>query len=644
MAGRRARTRAGTRGASPVLALPPDTDRKTKAKLSRIIDIELAKAEGREPRVPRPFRFRFHLVPFCWLAAALAGIAFRGHGSPWLTGLAGLIGTAATVAATRERPGLARPYNQGMAAWSSAWAQIFWWCGSSWWTALWLAGWGVPSAIWVHRHRWRPRPPEPKPDTSVADTWRALCEAQNWNADLGDEVPLDGGGAQWPIQCDGIKTHIGMITPRRREIAAAFRKSITSCYAEPDTLADDESRGMLTILPRGSLDDARPWDGCGVDPATGLVTLGRYPDGTPVRERIFLPGVGGGIRHTIIAGCPGSGKTAMLDMGLCISAASPMIAPVILDPQMGQALPAWQDRVPYACGVEECMTFLRGLHAAMNDRSAHLASLTWMAHRCASKDGTDCTARCRRRKGFGFFDYAMIAAARAEIGLPPLPIIEITIDEAAVLLAMRGAPALLLDIAKLGRKVGFRLRLALQVPSISEMGKGELRSMFVGDNVFCFRTGDKVSNGMANIPANPHELPKFFRNGQPTAGLGFASTATADPRPSVTMRADYVPLDDLYDFAEEAAITGPDEAVADRLAATVAVAAEALNGVAQGEASLKLAKAGVVKILAGQPLTAGQVISATTDPVSVVSEALEALEDEGKIVKSGDGLLSLAEA
>jgi hypothetical protein len=616
--------------------------------MAKLVEIELAKAQGRDLS-PRPFRFRLHLVPLCWLAAGVAGIAWHGgNHSPWLGALCGLVTTAATVATTRERGRFTRRYNQGMAAWSSVWFQIFAAWGSGWWTAAWLLGWLAPSCLWWEQYRWRPAPPEPKVDRSVEDTWAKLCAKQKWVAELGGRVDLGNGAAKWPVQCDGIDTHIGMINEKRVAVAAAFRKSIVSCYTEPDTLADDETRGFLTILPRGSLDTARVWDGLGIDPATGLALIGRFPDGEPVRERIFVRGIGGGVKHTIIAGCDGSGKTGLIDMGLCISAASGMIAPVILDPQMGQALPAWQDVLPYAAGVDECMTYLRGLHAAMFDRSRELAALTWTQHRCERRDGTDCIPGrrgCKRRKGFNFYDYEMIKAARAEHGLDPLPIIEITIDEAAVLLSMQGAPALLLDIAKLGRKVGFRLRLALQVPSISEMHKGELRSILNGGNVICFRTGDKVTNGMANIPANPHELPKFWPNGKPTAGLGFAATGDNVPRPSVTMRTDYVPLDDLYDYAEEASITEPDEDVAARLAHTVAAVAEALNAQANQQASMELVKAHVKVVLAGVPLTAGQVISATTDPVTMVGQAIEEMTDAGQITEDEQtGLLTLAEA
>jgi hypothetical protein len=638
MAGRRAKTRAGAKGASPVLALPPNTDRKTRQKLGRLIDLELAKAEGREPPAPRPFRFRFHLVPLCWLAAGLAGIAWHGgtH-SPWITGLCALLNTAITVATTRERDDFPRRYNQGMAAWTSLWFLLFSAWGSGWWTAAFLAGWLIPSCLWWEKYRWRgPAPEKPKPDTSIEDTWARLCLAQKWDATLGDKIVLGEGAAQWPIHCDGISTHIGKITAKRQEVAAAFHKSVTSCFTEPDPRADDESRGLLTILPRGVLDDPRLWDGLGIDLATGLAVVGRFPDGSPVRERYFVRGLGGGAKHTIIAGCDGSGKTGMIDMGLCISAASGIIAPVILDPQEGQALPAWRDVVPYAAGVDECMTYLRGLHAAMFDRSAELAGLYW-TH---PKSG-------KRVKGFGFYDYWMIARARAEAaGLKPddltegelaayaLPIIEITIDEAPILLAMKGAPALLLDILKLGRKVGFRVRLAVQVPSIKELGgSGELRSILVGGNVICFRTGDKVSHGMANIPANPNELPKFWRNGQPTVGLGFASTGDNIPRPSVTMRTDYV--DDPYSYAEEAQPASPDESVASRLARVLSQAdADAADLASQAEDQAQIIL-GILAMLA-RPMTQGQIISQSTWRVSEVVDAIKALHDAGKIRETAD--------
>jgi hypothetical protein len=624
----------------PSVALPPDLDAKTQRKIKQMVDAQWREATGRPPAARRPFRFRFQLVPLCWAAAAMAGLAARAsHVHLLAVAIAAAVTVLATVAGTRHRPAAVRKYNQSMAGWAAAWALALFLFRYGPWSALGVTGWAVPSGSWLHRHRWRGPAAEPeKPDTTVEDIWAALCAKQKWHAELGAARPA-GAGQQWPIRCDGIETHMGQIAVKRREVAAAFHKSVITCYTEPDPGADDESRGLLTILPRGVLDTPRRWDGAGLDLATGLAVIGRYPDGEPVREAWFGPGLGGGTVHTIIAGAPGSGKTGLIDMGLAISLQSGIVAPVILDPQMGQALPAWRDKVPYAVGTDECMTYLRGLNAAMFDRSQELAGLEWAHPRTG-----------RRVRGFGFYDYWMVAKARAEkqLGIAAaarlagdqlrefaLPITEITIDEAPILLACKGAPALLLDILKLGRKVGFRVRLACQVPSIKELGLGELRSMLVGGNVICFRTGDRVSHGMANIPANPNELPKKFPNGTRTEGLGFAATGDVTPRPSVAMRSDW--LEDPYEAANQLPGCPPDQGVAARLAASVEAAGDILAGIAaaaDSQARVQLEILGVLRVQGA--MTPGQIISATTFKVSEVASAIDILFDTGKVRDAGD--------
>jgi hypothetical protein len=624
--------------AAPVLTLPPgELDAKTRRQLQQTIEAQWRDATGKAKPAPRPFRFRYQLYPLCWLAAAAAGLACRA-GHAYLTGVLTALGTVLiTVLATRARAGFPRRYSQGMAAWCCAWAVILMAAGLGPWAVIGLAGWAAPSGLWLHHYRWRgPAPKAPAPDTTVEDTWARLCTAQKWAATLGPRRPLPGGGAQWEIVCDGISTHIDKITVKRNEVAAAYHKSITEAYTEP-ARTGIKSHGMLTILPRGSLETPRPWDGSTIDPATGLAVIGRFPDGQDVHARFYAPGVGGGVRHSIIAGADGTGKTGLLDLLLAIGVSSGQVCPVILDPQEGQALPAWQDVVPYACGAEECMTWLRGLHAAMFEQSRELAQLWW------THPGTG-----RRRKGIGFYDYDIIARARAEaagvdaatagweqIAQYALPVVSVVVDESPVLLAMKGAAALLLDIAKLGRKVGFQLILAAQVPSIAELGKGELRSILNGGNVVCYRTGDKLSAGMAGIPANPNELPLVWSDGiTPTAGLGFAKTV--DGRPSVTMRTDW--LEDAYTFAEEAAIPGLPATVAARVAAAVAVETDNADQLARAADDAARVQMEVLMILRSGPASAGEVISASALPVSAIVEALEALEAGGRIRKTGDRL------
>ena len=95
--------------------------------------------------------------------------------------------------------------------------------------------------------------------------------------------------------------------------------------------------------------------------------------------------------------------------------------------------------------------------------------------------------------------------------------------------------------AKLGRKTGGCRWLVAQVPSLSELGDQSLRSMLVGGNVVCLRTGDKVSAGMLGLEADPSALPKYFPYGEATGGLGYAVGSDNRQAP---FRTDLVPRPD----------------------------------------------------------------------------------------------------
>ena len=77
-----------------------------------------------------------------------------------------------------------------------------------------------------------------------------------------------------------------------------------------------------------------------------------------------------------------------------------------------------------------------------------------------------------------------------------------------------------------------------QVPSLSELGDQALRSMLVGGNVVCLRTGDKVSAGMVGLEADPSALPKYFPDGEATGGLGYVVSVDNRQAP---FRSDMVP-------------------------------------------------------------------------------------------------------
>jgi len=493
----------------------------------------LAKARDRAQRQggPHPWRWRWQVVPLAWPVLIGATLAARAAGADWVSaGAVAAVPCGVAALLVRHRDAYTRAHVQASAAWAWLWAMLSAGLGLGPWSVVGLAGWAVPYGYWLAHYAWRPPGPEAKPDQTVEQTFAELCETQKWHASLGPAAPIPGG-QQWPIRCRGTKTHIDQICKRPEALAAAFDAAVDEAYAEP-ARNGVKSMGTFTRLRQGTLSGVRPWDGATIDPATGLAVVGRFPDGQPVRCQVYRPGVGGGARHDLIAGVDGSGKTGALNLGLCISAVSGLVAPVILDPQMGQALPAWRDHVPYAKGPDECTAYLEGLFDGMQAQSAWLADKVWT---------NPVTGRTIR--GMDFFDPVLCG----------LPLVEVTVDEAPLLLADKPTAKLVLKLAKLGRKVGVRLRLALQVPSIAEFGNvSEIRSILAGGNVFCYRTADSVTSGMVRLSADPGLLAREFRDGSPTVGLGYA--IGPDNRPSVPMRTDFER--DVHGVAERAARDG----------------------------------------------------------------------------------------
>jgi len=474
----------------------------------------------------RAWRFRRHLPPFAWLAFLIAtGLALHFTRHPLLFGnLAGLTAPVLMWLFTRHASRFTRRAAEiaGLltAIWLPLLAAIGWHARVP---AFLLLTWGACAALWVRHYRWRPPSPGQTAVAPAGDaaTWDKLAAKRKWTGSLGTPEALPGGGRKYPIRLDGAETHIGQVLAEPRAIAAAWDRAQTEAYAEPDP-SGIESRGYLTILNGGTLEAPCEWDGKGFA-TDGLARIGRFADGQPARIRGWVPM--DGTRHTLLAGASGSGKTALLDLLIHLALASEIpVVPLILDPQNGQSLPQWKDRLLYAAGLEECARYERGLHAAMLDRSTRMASMTWR-----DEDGF-------KMKGLDFYDHRLAG----------FPIVMIITDEAPELLGGGGNSKLGAEMtrlkgsrAKLGRKAGDMEVLAAQVPSLGELGGDQaLRAMFVGGNVGSLRTAEKVSQGMLGLSVDPSLLPKYFPSGEPTQGVGYV--ASVDNR-QAPMRTDMVP-------------------------------------------------------------------------------------------------------
>jgi len=471
------------------------------------------------------WRRRRSLPPLAWGAGiAVLGAAMRATPNPVLFGiLGGIAASALEVLLTRHLSAFARHWHNAGAFLALAWVPTLaaFGFGAPAPAALALT-WLVPSAFWWRHYRIRQEgsaeqavQPGDSPDQVI---WERLAAKRRWAGRLQNPEGIPDG-RKWEIVLDGSETNIGEVLSQPRALAAAYDKAMTEAYAEPHPTGV-ESRGVLTLLKAGTLQAGHDWDGRGFN-EQGIARVGRFADSQPVRIRVFVPR--DGTRHSLIAGTTRAGKSELLNLILWLAVRSEVpIVPVILDPQNGQSLPQWAGKVIYAAGAEECARLRRGLNAGMMDRSRRLASMRW------DDDG-------HTAKGFNFFD------AR----LSGLPIVMVITDEAPVLLSGGGNATLAAEMirltaesGKLGGKVGDSEIVVAQVPSLGELGDQALRSMLVGGNVIGLRTGDKVSGGMAGLEADPHALPKYFPNGEPTYGLGYAVTMDNRQAP---MRTDIVP-------------------------------------------------------------------------------------------------------
>ena len=483
----------------------------------------------------RTWRFRKHVQPFVWLAVLLvAGAVLHAVPSPAVWGLvAGVVVPAGVwLAASQKRKDktyVLKPWTRGFVAGegvvSGLWLPVLAWHGVRAWGVWVLLSWLPFIGLWARRYAWRPDPkPAEKavPPADDAATFAALCAEQKWRAKLGPAVRLDGGGRRYPIQCDGVKTVTKKILAAPDNVAGAWHSAVTEVYAERDPQGVT-SRGFLTILPGGSLQQGRAWDGQGMDRA-GLVRHGRFADGSDAHEKWYEPRYG--CYHGLNSGTTGSGKTELLNLKIFIALATGWFVPVILDPQEGQSLPFWRDRCLYASGEEQVGRRLRGLYAGFQDRSSQLASWKW------SDDGVD-------YPGMPFFDYELLG------GQFKIPLI--ILDEAHLVLKdgnrwQRQITGDVVDMARLIRKAGGKMELATQLPSLVDLGGSQaLRDMLRGGNVWSGRTANKVAGGMLGLEKDPSEIPKLFPDMSKTAGLSYADGP--DVRPDAPMRTDLVGKD-----------------------------------------------------------------------------------------------------
>ena len=507
------------------------------------------------------WRYRHGLAPvYAGVATYLAGWICRKVGADLgLIAAGGVVVAAVAWAATRKwlDRSIERSYTQLLILAAGVWLVVATAFGLGWelfevsWTAWLISAGGVLSLPWWHHFRYRMEA-TPPPEVHVLDYfWQAGMGRTFGGSRIVNERKTEFGYEGDIVGVPGQHTYTKFVQATEL-IASAFEASIT------DVVVDSPASGRANRARLAWYDGGHPlhapliWPGIDMfDPLTGIATIGRYDDGTPVAYQLYRES---GPVHDLISGTTDSGKSRFVDQCLAIERHASWVSdtdvkdpetgemipagqPIglfhsyVIDPQGGQSLPDWQEDVAgYAKSAEDGLVLLGALHSEMHELNNYLSQVEWVDE------------KGRPRKGSKAFN----PLAGPTKGMR---VISITVEEAHKICNTPIGRYLLEDIAKMARKCGIRLRLVTQVPLLDQLGNSAtLRDQLTGGNVVVFRTGSSISSRVVLggiLPVDPHSLPRAWPDKTTTAGLGFVLGPDARP---AQMRTYYLP--DPYDYVE----------------------------------------------------------------------------------------------
>lgn len=279
-----------------------------------------------------------------------------------------------------------------------------------------------------------------------------------------------------------------------------------------------EGHVRITLLERLPVEEGRAWAGPNLDPVTGIMPLGIYADGKgEAAIRLFKPGAG--MRHLLVAGGTGAGKSYLLSNIIAAIEHSGVGVTWLADPQGGQSIPEWAEEGSLervALDMESIRLMIQAAFNVMMANSEMLTSMWWEDH------------KGRRRKG-----------KRAMDPTPEMPFLALVLEEAHMVLKDPEIAQMVGLIAKMGRKAGVLLVLVTQTPTQEELGGahgGAIRDNVLMGNIVTLRTMSRMTSSMLSLPVDPNKLPAKFADGSDTSGIGFVQGETTR---GVMFRADY---------------------------------------------------------------------------------------------------------
>lgn len=301
-------------------------------------------------------------------------------------------------------------------------------------------------------------------------------------------------GSAWIV--DGSEEMItsGEMFAQLEKIKAAYDRDFSDSliYIEGSP-SGRKTQSRLILLERNPLSDVVRWEEPKLNRETGVMDMAVYPDGSGWAPYVmFKPKWGP--THDLFAGGTGSGKTTAMKQ-VAIESMAMGNAVLLFDPHAGAE---FEDSINYFTETflteAEIFVGMFGLEAVLDERMKMIAEIG------KSNFGPD----------HGF------------------PIIHAMLDEATMPLKNREINRIVVRIVTEGRKAWLKMSLALQVPSVDNLGDGgmTIREQLTSGNTLLYRITQRITGAMAyqgDLPVAPTSLPEFFDSDprKPTVGLGY---------------------------------------------------------------------------------------------------------------------------
>lgn len=422
--------------------------------------------------------------------------------------------------------------------------------GLAWLTIMLVAGWIIYAVIRHRRADQASAPVEVLVEPAapleelheVVRIWMEHVRNQGGalpNSSLTDITEYDDGNvtAAEIMLVPGVQTTASAMGATMR-IASAFGKPAGSVIISPSR-TDRADRARLAVTKRNQTYWPKRYDESWICENSGCVPLLYSHDGERVWIRLWEENEGAS--NTWISGDTKGGKSRTTETLITQAAFTGHVIPIVCDPQGGASLQAWCGLDGFAPvkarTLDEIEDVIDAVLRASDNRTAYINAVQWTDKRGNPRRGIN---RWSPQK------------------CPDLPMLMLTVDEFASLVAQRPSLGAKLDIiAKTGSKLGIKLVVITQGTNISENFNGldSLRQNLKAGNIIAHRISSITGGSLAlhNSAISPADIPMSTPDGLSTKGMAIVQGCAEPPPPPGMHRSVHQDETDAYYWAGLAA-------------------------------------------------------------------------------------------